>query len=317
MISKQSKATVVSSKAKIQSTGQLSGQKKQRRETSDTEIVIDHTKPVRGTKVKVKAKVKREPNPADMKIKAYVEPKHGKVKARKEEAVPAFTKKAWPEPAIDEDEFTILPKSTKATKGVETTPYPLDTYKPKTKKARTAEGALRKIGRIKEGLISEEDLMGSLPHASSQEQEHLNAYLHMFKKLKTLIKKAEEDCLNTNNPRNYYAVCTLYSAQREVIADIRSVTDMSGQVQHIENNVLQPMTRSLGQNLLDSFYQVRKLIIETSKPGETQFALTKFEEITKEQGKFLQNAYADALTKVNTFMLGGPSEKESVQRIRR
>jgi len=147
--------------------------------------------------------------------------------------------------------------------------------------------------------------MAELPKVTSQEQEHLDEYLHMFRKLRRLTRKAERDCLNSNNPRGYYAVATLYSAQREVIADIRSVSDMSTQVKHIEDNVLQPMVRSLGQNLLDSFYQVRKLLIETTKPADTQFALQKFEEITKEQGKFLQTMYADANDKVSKFMLGG------------
>lgn len=175
----------------------------------------------------------------------------------------------------------------------------------KKKGPRTVEGAKTKIRRLRQGIPTEEELIAELPQVASQEQEHLDEYLHMFRKLKRLIRKAEKDCLESNNPRGYYAVCTLYSAQREVIADIRSVSDMSTQVKHLEEHVLQPMIRSLGQNLLDSFYQVRKLLIETTRPAETQFALSKYEELTKEQGKYLQSVYAEANDKITKFMLGG------------
>lgn len=166
-------------------------------------------------------------------------------------------------------------------------------------------GAKRKAARLKVGIPTEEQLLDELPVVTTtQEQEHLDEYLHMFRKLRRLIRKAEKDCLETNNPRAYYAVCTLYSAQREVIADIRAVSDASGQVKYLDDHVLQPLTRSLGQNLLDVYYQVRKLIIETSNPKDTQFAIAKHEELIKEQGRFLQATYQEYSSKTSKYLLG-------------
>ena len=165
--------------------------------------------------------------------------------------------------------------------------------------------AKRKVARLKSGIPTEAELLSELPEVTTtQEQDHLDEYLHMFRKLRRLIRKAETDCLASNNPRGYYAVCTLYSAQREVIADIRAVSDASGQVKYLDEHVLQPLTRSIGQNLLDVYYQLRKLIIETSNPKETQFAIAKHEELIKEQGRFLQSVYQDSMSKTSKYLLG-------------
>ena len=166
--------------------------------------------------------------------------------------------------------------------------------------------AKRKAARLKSGIPTEAELLAELPAVTTtQEQEHLDEYLHMFRKLRRLIRKAEKDCMESNNPRGYYAVCTLYSAQREVIADIRAVSDSSGQVKYLDDHVLQPLTRTIGQNLLDVYYQVRKLIIETSNPKDTQFAIAKHEELIKEQGRFLQSSYQEYLSKTSKYLLGG------------
>lgn len=167
------------------------------------------------------------------------------------------------------------------------------------------KAAKRKAARLKADVPTEDELLAEIPAVTTtQEQEHLEEYLHMFRKLRRLIRKAERDCLESNNPRGYYAVCTLYSAQREVIADIRAISDASGQVKYLDAHVLQPLTRTIGQNLLDVYYQVRKLIIETSNPKDTQFAISKHEELIKEQGRFLQSSYQEYLTKTSKYLLG-------------
>lgn len=173
------------------------------------------------------------------------------------------------------------------------------------KKPRTVESAKNKIAVLQQQLpTSEQELLEMVPAASSQEKQQIDEYLHMFRRLSKLIRKAEKQCMKSGQSRDYYALCTLMSQQREVIADIRSVTDMSGQVDQLDTNVLQPMSRSIGQNMLDVFYMLRKLIIEVSKPEETQFALSKLNEITTEQGKYLQMQYQDAVGKVGKIMLG-------------
>lgn len=174
----------------------------------------------------------------------------------------------------------------------------------KKKKKASVEGAKRKKEKLEAAISTDLATLENLPAASSQEKEQLDEYLHMFRKLAKLIRKAEKQCMKSGQSRDYYALCTLMSQQREVIADIRSVSDMSGQVNQLDANMLQPMARSIGQNMLDGFYQIRKLIMECSRPEETQFALSKLNEITQEQGKFLQSQYENANGKIQQIMLG-------------
>lgn len=167
--------------------------------------------------------------------------------------------------------------------------------------------AKKKAKRLREEIPSEEALLEQLPQLApdSQEKIHLDEYLHMFRRLQRLVRKAEKTCLAENsNSREYYALCALYSQQREVIADIRSVSDMSGQVATLESSVIRPAISSIGQNVLDSMFQIKKVIMECSSPDKTQAALLAIEQITSEQGKFLQHQYGLAVDKVSSILLG-------------
>ena len=113
----------------------------------------------------------------------------------------------------------------------------------KAKKKPSLEGAKSKALALQSQMVSEQELVESMPAASSQEKQQIDEYLHMFRRLSKLIRKAEKQCMKSGQSRDYYALCTLMSQQREVIADIRSVTDMSGQVATLDENVLQPMSR--------------------------------------------------------------------------
>lgn len=185
-----------------------------------------------------------------------------------------------------------------------TEPSESDAPKKKKKKKASLDGAKRKKEKLQAAITTDLATIENLPAVSSQEKEQLDEYLHMFRKLAKLIRKAEKQCMKSGQSRDYYALCTLMSQQREVIADIRSVSDMSGQVTQLDTNMLQPMARSIGQNMLDGFYQIRKLLVETTRPEETQFALSKLNEITQEQGKFLQAQYGNANDKIHQIMLG-------------
>ncbi len=167
--------------------------------------------------------------------------------------------------------------------------------------------AKKKVAKLREEIPEsiEVEVMDAMSTASSQEKQHLEEYLHMFKRLRKLIRKAEKTCLTEgSNSREYYALCALYSQQREIIADIRSVSDMSGQVASMDANVIRPLISSTGQNVLDSMFQIRKIIIECSAKDKTQDALHKLELITNEQGKFLQGQYASSIEKVSSILLG-------------
>lgn len=177
----------------------------------------------------------------------------------------------------------------------------------KKKKKRTVEGATSKLERRTDKLNSalrEIDIEEIARNVHPGEREVLEEYVWLFNKVGRLIRRTEKRALKSGQSRDIYALSTLISQQREIIADIRTLSDMSGQIEMFKHQVLQPMSSSLAQNLLDSYYQLRRLIMEVVKPKETQFALGKLEAIVKEMSKFLQVQYQESSGRVDQLLSG-------------
>lgn len=170
--------------------------------------------------------------------------------------------------------------------------------KPSASKAKAkAEQLEGKVKKAERQIIKQAEEL-------APEQEYLQEYLYMYRSLKQLARQAKRSALESGSGRNYYAYCTLLSQQREVIADIRTMIDMSGQVDLIVNDVLQPMTQSIGQALLNMFYQLRALVKETTNPKETQFANRQIEALLKDVSKALQGAHNIAAANTHNILVG-------------
>lgn len=190
--------------------------------------------------------------------------------------------------------------------------------KAKSTKPRSAVRALAKADNMKAELDeAEQQLLSKIPVAGPDEKEYLVEYLRMFRRLKRLIKQAYDNAYESGSSRDAYAICTLMSQQREVIADIRTVTDLSGQVQILIENLLQPFVRNIGQVMLDGYYQTRRLVMETTEKKETQFALQKLNELTTDQSRALQDLYEHATVQLNQILVGGPAEDQPTRKKKR
>lgn len=175
------------------------------------------------------------------------------------------------------------------------------------RKERTPEMAKKKLKRQQEKLdnaLEEIDIEKLARNVKPGERDYLEEYVWMFNRVGRLIRSAEERAIKSGQAKDIYALNVLINQQREIIADIRTLTDMSGQMILMRDMVLQPMTSALAQNLLDSYYQLRRLISETALPKQTQFALEKLDEITKEQSKFIQIQYSDSTDRLERIMSG-------------
>jgi hypothetical protein len=186
----------------------------------------------------------------------------------------------------------------------------------KAKKAPADLGRAKKRIAKKEKFIEENNefvnaLAKSLPKDDadlSGEQEYLKEYLYLYRSLKALVRKTKKRAMLSNSSKDIYALSTLMSQQREVIADIRTIADLSGQVQILINLVLQPMVSEIGQVVVNSFYQQRKLLLETTKDNETKFAVKQLSDITGEITRALQVHYEQAASKINEILVGAPEE---------
>ena len=189
---------------------------------------------------------------------------------------------------------------------------------PVKKKLSKIALAKKKARRTEQAVADEEKILAALDAqvTSTTEQEHLAEYLYLYRSLKRMSRKAKKQALLGGKSQDYYSYCTLISQQREVIADIRAISDLSGQVQLVIEGALQPMVSSIGQVIVNSFYQQRRLLTETSKEKETQFALQKLDEITKEVSKALQIYYEQAAARIHEVLVGTPDDKPKKKRKR-
>lgn len=172
------------------------------------------------------------------------------------------------------------------------------------RKPRTVAQAKRKASALEEKVKVAEADMIERAESLAGDQEYLQEYLYMYKSLKRLTRQAKRAAIESGSGRTYYAYCTLLSQQREVIADIRTLTDLSGQVDLLLNDVLQPFSQSVGQSILNSFYQLRKLAKETTVPKETQFVLKTIETIVKDMTRVLQHSYEIAASNTHRILVG-------------
>lgn len=189
----------------------------------------------------------------------------------------------------------------------------LDSRKLKEDQPIVVQKVVPKKSKNKAIPVSDSELDAVLAELSTKvvahnEQEYIQEYLFLYTRLKALVRKAEAKAMETGYTREYYALCTLISQQREVIADIRAIADLSGQVQLILDKALQPMMSEIGQVIVNSFYQYRKLITETSKENEVRFALKKLDEITNEISKALHSQYELTAHKINDLLVGVPEQ---------
>ncbi len=137
--------------------------------------------------------------------------------------------------------------------------------------------------------IDRNEVVEILSRAGDKEMQE--EYLHIFDELKISIRIFERNLKLNPHSRNVYALMALYTQMREVIADIRSLTDYSEHANQVINDVIQPLFSAITQSNLDVFYHLRQIIIETSDDKKTQYALKKAEALMREQSRYLQERY--------------------------
>ena len=152
---------------------------------------------------------------------------------------------------------------------------------------------------ISEEIIETEQLLDT---PRFKEKEHMRAYASMFKRLSQIIPIVEERCLHSEKTAPIYALMQLYNQLREVIADIRSITDFSTQSNKLVQNVLRPLTFDAGQNMIDIMFYIDRDIREYVSGDEYKRLKVKYDNYLQEHGRFLQQCYLRATEQVNAIL---------------
>lgn len=173
---------------------------------------------------------------------------------------------------------------------------------PKQELILQAEKGSKFVNRFEES--GELDLLVSKPK-SSQDKEHFDEYVHMFKSLKKSIRVFEKELSYSRSTKNVYALIAMYSSQREVIADIRALSDYTENINRIMNKIIRPLFSDITQSNMDVYYHLRKIIIESGKEETVQASLKLLEVLMREQGKMLQKKYEEVQDKLISIVSEG------------
>lgn len=131
---------------------------------------------------------------------------------------------------------------------------------------------------------------------------HLKELANMLRINARLIRDLSAALDQKLETRGVYALSTIMSQQREVIADIRAVTDQSQQIELISTKILQPAATNQAQVLTSMFYQLRRLITETSNPKQAQFALRQLENVMADIARDTQTTFESVSAKISDVL---------------
>jgi hypothetical protein len=182
----------------------------------------------------------------------------------------------------------------------------ISTLKPEKqtkKKPRSVDSAKKRIKKREEYIAQHEHVIDEI-QVRTEEQEYMQEYAYLYRRMKKLVRKAERQALKSGQSRDYYAFCTLVSQQREIIADIRAATDFSNQVQQIIDNMLQPLISQIGQAVVDNSYHQRRLLVEVCSAKDKQFVENELDRMTRDFGTLLQNKYEWAAKRTDDLLIG-------------
>lgn len=125
----------------------------------------------------------------------------------------------------------------------------------------------------------------------------------MFEKQVELAMRLEEQMEDRIYNRDVYALATIYSSIREIIADLRASRDISQQVAELESTVLAPYHSVVGQSLSELLFHVEGSISKHVKDPDVKAELTKkLKDTIFECATTLQDEYGLAIERVRKVL---------------
>lgn len=141
-------------------------------------------------------------------------------------------------------------------------------------------------------------------------------YARMLRYNSRLIRRMNEQLEGSLSSRDIYALSTLMSQQREVINDLRAIADLSQQVSMLYDQSVNPFMSDLTQLVTDVYYQLRKLLMETTKPRDTQFALSQLDDLIKQIGLGMQTSHGVMRQSIERILVGTPDTVKTKKKSR-
>lgn len=130
-----------------------------------------------------------------------------------------------------------------------------------------------------------------------------NQYRSMFENAVDLASRLEEQMAEKVNSRDVYALNTLYSQIRELIADMRATKDIGQQIAEIEQLALNPYLKQIGQVILDLYFAMQSNISTSVKDKDRrEELLAKLRDASADAGLRVQGEHVQMLEKLRKLL---------------
>ena len=145
------------------------------------------------------------------------------------------------------------------------------------------------------------ELLDKLPDVMQDEIQHVNEYGHMFKTLSRMARIAEKKYLETNQSKDMYAALKAYAEMREIIADMKAMSDFSQFSEMIKDQIVKPLAHSSAAAIVEYHKEVMSYLQTTLEPSVVILVKEKLSNYAREAGVKIQesvnsgNKAADAL----------------------
>lgn len=134
--------------------------------------------------------------------------------------------------------------------------------------------------------------------------EYDREYRRMFENSVGLAQRLEEQMEERIYNRDVYALNTIYSQIREIIADLRATRDISAQIAELENVVIAPYHKVVGQALSEVLFHVEGSITKHVKDRDIQAEIVKkLKDTIYETAMTLQQEYGKAIERAGKVLL--------------
>lgn len=148
------------------------------------------------------------------------------------------------------------------------------------------------------------------------EQDNLAQYKKMFLRSARIARRLERQMLLPDEDgkirpivrNDVLSLSTMYSQMREIIADLRTLTDMTAQVDMICSGPIKGFKASCGQLLMNFYYQQSQLLKDNLPKDKVQPCLATLQKLSEDIGAGLDAYEAQANEKVAQLLLA-PSEE--------
>ena len=134
--------------------------------------------------------------------------------------------------------------------------------------------------------------------------EYDREYRRMFENSEGLAQRLEEQMEERIYNRDVYALNTIYSQIREIIADLRATRDISAQIAELESTVIGPYHKVVGQALSAILFHVEGTISKFVKDGDLrEEIIKKLKNTIYESAVDLQEEYGKAVDRAGKVLL--------------